>query len=407
MQQRCDSNGCAGGKDFLEETGERADLNQYWFSKATIAAMVDEITEYGGTAALVSSPSVYFSLAAPARARSKVLDFDRQWEADPGFVFYDFNAPEELPQDILHSFDFVLVDPPFITREVWEKYAQTTKLLLREGGRVLCTTIAENAPMMEELLNIAPVLYRPSIPNLVYQYSMYTNYASEALARLNPEVDDEDWRSSAISAPAGRGEASSCSTEAPIRVAGGAAGAALAEDPMSTEGVEASLPPGAALLVEFRELLNALKKATEALRVPLQQAVRRRAAEGDAAKRAAAAAEAALDAAEAAARGVQAWLAQHVGELGKALLDGNTAVRADLATGTDPWKVGAILELVAAARGEGLAGAEAYQAWALQAKQHSSALFRLSGSLLDRVKALKREAAAEAAALQASAPEAG
>ena len=37
----------------------------------------------------------------------------------------------------------------------------------KPGGRVLCTTIAENAPMMKDLLDVHPVQFRPSIPNLV------------------------------------------------------------------------------------------------------------------------------------------------------------------------------------------------------------------------------------------------
>jgi hypothetical protein len=52
---------------------------------------------------------------------------------------------------------------------VWEQYAITAKALLAPGGRLLCTTIAENAPMMAEILGVAPTAFRPSIPHLVYQ----------------------------------------------------------------------------------------------------------------------------------------------------------------------------------------------------------------------------------------------
>jgi len=108
---------------FLQDTGERPELNQYWFSADTISAFVDEVAEAAGSAALVSSPSIFFSLPHETRARSRVLDFDRQWERDPGYVYYDYNDPLSLPQDLRARFNFVLVDPPFITREVWCKYA--------------------------------------------------------------------------------------------------------------------------------------------------------------------------------------------------------------------------------------------------------------------------------------------
>ncbi len=36
-------------------------------------------------------------------------------------MFYDFNKPEEIPAEIHGTFDMIVIDPPFITREVWEK----------------------------------------------------------------------------------------------------------------------------------------------------------------------------------------------------------------------------------------------------------------------------------------------
>lgn len=47
---------------------------------------------------------------------------------------YDYNAPEQLPAALHGTFDCVVIDPPFITREVWAKYAQAAKLLLQPGG---------------------------------------------------------------------------------------------------------------------------------------------------------------------------------------------------------------------------------------------------------------------------------
>ena len=76
------------------------------------------------------------------RKDSIVLDFDKQWESDPGFVFYDYNAPENIPERLRGTFEGVLIDPPFITTEVWEKYAKTAKLLLKDGGKIICTTIS-------------------------------------------------------------------------------------------------------------------------------------------------------------------------------------------------------------------------------------------------------------------------
>lgn len=69
---------------------------------------------------------------------------------------YDFNAPESIPAELHHTFDLAVIDPPFITREVWDKYATTARLVLRHDGHVIITTIAENREMIAELLGATP-----------------------------------------------------------------------------------------------------------------------------------------------------------------------------------------------------------------------------------------------------------
>ena len=86
----------------------------------------------------------------------------------------------------------VIIDPPFITREVWEKYTVAAKLLLTKDGQVLGSTIDENEEFMKELLGCNKKPFRPSIPNLVYQYSLYATYESEGLNNKNPEIPDID-----------------------------------------------------------------------------------------------------------------------------------------------------------------------------------------------------------------------
>lgn len=68
------------------------------------------------------------------RAKSVLLDFDSQWAKDTNFVHYDFNNPEDIPSNIQNSFDCVVIDPPFITEEVWSLYATAAKLLLKPSG---------------------------------------------------------------------------------------------------------------------------------------------------------------------------------------------------------------------------------------------------------------------------------
>ncbi|TNV77600.1 hypothetical protein FGO68_gene11409 [Halteria grandinella] len=179
---------------FLAKHKEKSDFNQYWYSKATINFMASECEQFGQKIAFLSTPSIYFSLKnKEIKAASRVFDFDTKFNKDPGFVFYDFNKPEDIPADLHSYFDMVVIDPPFITREVWEKYATAAKLILiKEGGKILLSTIDENEGFIDELLGAKRRAFRPSIPNLVYQYSLYSNYESEGLLAKNPEIPDFD-----------------------------------------------------------------------------------------------------------------------------------------------------------------------------------------------------------------------
>jgi len=323
-----------------------------------------------------------------------LLDFDRQWERHPGFVFYDFNQPEELPPQLRAAFDFILIDPPFITREVWEKYATTAGFLARDGARLVCTTIAENQALMVELLGVRPVLFRPSIPSLVYQYSVYTNYASEHLDQLNPEVDDQDWRpAAAVEVDTAAVTADGELRQLPLPGEGKAPPLERGDAPLTEATEPLPVPPEAMVLMELRECLGALKRALEAMQAPLQRAVRRRAAvskpanddpvaASDAASAATATAGAAIDAARATLDGLEVFLAKHesksVGDASftKAWSDSSAQLRE-------------VRELLSTAHA--LDSVAACHDFGQRCRRISTALFRQSNMLLDRIKALRTQ----------------
>lgn len=288
--------GFALAEEFVAETKERSDLNQYWYSPRTIEALVGEIQDlYDATthdddqqsdaaarnlAALVSCPSIYFALPLHLRKKCVVLDLDTQWSSDPGFHCFDFNvAPhKQLPLHLRHSFKLVVVDPPFVTEKVWEQYADSSKWLgTANECRYICTTIHENATMMQSLLNVSAQQFRPSIPNLVYQYSTYTNYNSQRLDVLNPEIDQIDWQLAAAEDDAmSSGSKSSCQDDRKISKL------SRNEDWKSMPVVEESktsfpAPPEIKALVHLRTSLGNLKssvsdvnKATQLLILNLQ-----------------------------------------------------------------------------------------------------------------------------------------
>eukprot|EP01039_Chlorochromonas_danica_P009255 gene9257-10218_t len=177
---------------------ENGDFNQYWYSTKTIEKIVEEVSNVNGRIAFLSTPSLYFSLPPSVREQSYLFEYDRQWESDPHFVFFDFHETEKIPVNLKDTFDLLVIDPPFITEDVWRLYAASAHYLLKKGqdpvsglplGKVILTTVIENEPLLEELFQARATRFRPSIPHLVYQYSLFTNYPSEVFNKINPEID--------------------------------------------------------------------------------------------------------------------------------------------------------------------------------------------------------------------------
>ena len=80
--------------------------------------------------------------SSDVRKQSCLFDLDSKFAKEPGFICYDFQRPEDIPSNVHHAFDCVIIDPPFITEEVWRLYAAATKLLLAPSGGHLAWQLA-------------------------------------------------------------------------------------------------------------------------------------------------------------------------------------------------------------------------------------------------------------------------
>jgi hypothetical protein len=176
-------------KKVFNDGVQNRELNQYWYSENTIQTLCEEIKLYGSKVAFLSTPSLYFAFPEEERKNFKLFEFDKKWESDPGFVFFDFNHPEKIPVGLWNTFDYIVVDPPFITKEVWIKYIEAVTTIgmhhpAKDGVastnnfKVLFTTVLENHTMLEEALDSALFIpdFRPTVLGLVYQYNCFVNY---------------------------------------------------------------------------------------------------------------------------------------------------------------------------------------------------------------------------------------
>lgn len=106
--------------------------------------------------ACVSAPSVYQKLKERDDKDFSVviLEYDRRFSVyGEEFIFYDYNNPLSLPENLLpHSFDIVIADPPYLSEECLQKTAETIRYLTK-GKILLCTGIINK--IFRSLLSIS------------------------------------------------------------------------------------------------------------------------------------------------------------------------------------------------------------------------------------------------------------
>ena len=85
----------------------------------------------------------------------------------------------------------VVIDPPYITREVWELNALAIKKVIKaEDGKIILSTLDENEGFIKELTSCDKITFRPYIPTLIYQFAFYTNYQSPEFGQKNEEIPE-------------------------------------------------------------------------------------------------------------------------------------------------------------------------------------------------------------------------
>ena len=175
---------------------EKFEFNQYWYSDATITAIITEIVSLKPIrVAFLSTPSLFAALVAHG-IPCDVFDLDPDVSAGIAdsrnrYIRYDYSNPI-MSHDFDNMYDVVVIDPPFISKEVLERYAVTTAQIKMHAARIIVSSVIENDSILCKCFGpIRPVPFKPSIPNLIYQYSLFVNYEiaiDSPLGVMNPAV---------------------------------------------------------------------------------------------------------------------------------------------------------------------------------------------------------------------------
>ncbi|XP_059234260.1 EEF1A lysine methyltransferase 1 isoform X2 [Mustela nigripes] len=159
-------------------------LSQFWYSQDTALRLATEAVAAAGERgriACVSAPSVYQNLRSLHREDISVyiFEYDKRFAIyGEEYIFYDYNNPLDLPEKIAtHSFDIVIADPPYLSKECLRKTSETIKYLT-QGKILLCT----GAVMEEEAAKLLGVKMCKFIPKhtrtLGNEFRCYVNYDS-------------------------------------------------------------------------------------------------------------------------------------------------------------------------------------------------------------------------------------
>ncbi|XP_027019904.1 EEF1A lysine methyltransferase 1 [Tachysurus fulvidraco] len=168
-------------------------MSQFWYSEETATRLAEEAVQQAGKQgriACISAPSIYQKLKqlesqkidGSHRVSAVLLEFDRRFTVyGDEFIFYDYNNPLCLPEDVLpQSFDIVVADPPYLSEECLNKVALTVKYLSK--SKILLCTGAIMEEHAGKLLDVKTCSYLPKHNhNLANEFRCYVNYESTLL----------------------------------------------------------------------------------------------------------------------------------------------------------------------------------------------------------------------------------
>ncbi|KAF7709369.1 EEF1A lysine methyltransferase 1 isoform X1 [Silurus meridionalis] len=168
-------------------------MSQFWYSDETATRLAEEAIQQAGKQgriACISAPSVYQKLKQLESENvdgshcvsAVLLEFDRRFTAyGDEFIFYDYNNPLCLPEDVLpQSFDIVIADPPYLSEECLSKVAVTVKYLTK--SKILLCTGAIMEEHARKLMDVKICSYLPKHNhNLANEFRCYVNYESGLL----------------------------------------------------------------------------------------------------------------------------------------------------------------------------------------------------------------------------------
>ncbi|CAO2820239.1 unnamed protein product [Amaranthus hypochondriacus] len=164
-------------------------MSQFWYSPQTAITVADEVSyllslftdlDVPPSVACISCPTLFIYLKKMYPTMNvQLLEYDKRFDQyGSDFTFYDYNLPEDLPQEMKHAYQIVVADPPYLSEECLKKVAQTIGLLAQPGKHFLLLLTGEvQRDRAASLLGLRPCGFLPEHSSkLGNEFRLYTNY---------------------------------------------------------------------------------------------------------------------------------------------------------------------------------------------------------------------------------------
>ncbi|KAJ3304203.1 EEF1A lysine methyltransferase 1 [Kappamyces sp. JEL0829] len=169
-------------------------LSQFWYHPDTAQTMALEIlseTAPDARIACIASPTAFVALASldVQDRMCYVLEFDKRYSQSAHrsfsvfghhFIHYDYNAPTAGLDSLRGSLDYLVLDPPFLSQECWEKTSQTARFLLKPQGKMMVCTGMVMRDQIKRELDCRVTRFSPAHANgLSNEFACYLSYPSQ------------------------------------------------------------------------------------------------------------------------------------------------------------------------------------------------------------------------------------
>ncbi|CAF0807897.1 unnamed protein product [Rotaria sordida] len=176
-----------------DEPKEDWHLSQFWYNKETATRLMNEVIailpQYG-KCACIACPTVWSLMHKEYPEIENILfEYDIRFAANnKSFIKYDYNDDdriEEIYAPWKHSFDVLIVDPPFLSRECFEKVSRLVKFIGKptpQCKHIICTGTIQEENVKECFPGAYRVTFQPRHErNLMNPFACFVDYETKTL----------------------------------------------------------------------------------------------------------------------------------------------------------------------------------------------------------------------------------